>query len=155
MLQHTFILVQVIISFFFFFFSSRRRHTRCLSDWSSDVCSSDLPALRAAYFRATEKTKNKLEYEEALWALADRAETRRQVASIYRASYLRIMQSRRGRQALSQSTFNHRLLTLRSDAHGKIVNGHGSGYFSFRENVMRGFVRLKAETEGVELIPDV
>src|ERR1035438_1564113 len=23
------------------FFSSRRRHTRCLSDWSSDVCSSD------------------------------------------------------------------------------------------------------------------
>src|ERR1039458_7121422 len=30
------------IFFFFFFFSSRRRHTRCLSDWSSDVCSSDL-----------------------------------------------------------------------------------------------------------------
>src|SRR5205814_6384854 len=25
-----------------FFFTSRRRHTRCLSDWSSDVCSSDL-----------------------------------------------------------------------------------------------------------------
>src|SRR5262245_9015650 len=30
----------------FFFFSSRRRHTRCLSDWSSDVCSSDLPNRR-------------------------------------------------------------------------------------------------------------
>src|SRR5437588_5766455 len=29
--------------FFFFFFSSRRRHTRSLCDWSSDVCSSDLP----------------------------------------------------------------------------------------------------------------
>src|SRR6476659_10792094 len=26
------------------FFSSRRRHTRCLSDWSSDVCASDLGA---------------------------------------------------------------------------------------------------------------
>src|SRR5262245_64093560 len=25
-----------------FFFSSRTRHTCCLSDWSSDVCSSDL-----------------------------------------------------------------------------------------------------------------
>src|SRR5205814_4746480 len=25
-----------------YFFSSRRRHTRCLSDWSSAVCSSDL-----------------------------------------------------------------------------------------------------------------
>src|SRR5476649_2973752 len=30
-------------SVFFFFFSSRRRHTRSLCDWSSDVCSSDLP----------------------------------------------------------------------------------------------------------------
>src|SRR5438477_13095455 len=26
-----------------FFFSSRRRHTRLTCDWSSDVCSSDLP----------------------------------------------------------------------------------------------------------------
>src|SRR5262245_63105619 len=34
-----FLLVLVVV---FFFFSSRRRHTRCLSDWSSDVCSSDL-----------------------------------------------------------------------------------------------------------------
>src|SRR5258705_12765546 len=33
-----------------FFFSSRRRHTRCLSDWSSDVCSSDL--LRVCGVRA-------------------------------------------------------------------------------------------------------
>src|SRR5690606_14029998 len=30
----------------FFFFSSRRRHTRFSRDWSSDVCSSDLVALR-------------------------------------------------------------------------------------------------------------
>src|SRR5206468_8615319 len=29
----------------FFFFSSRRRHTRSDRDWSSDVCSSDLPRL--------------------------------------------------------------------------------------------------------------
>src|SRR5437899_10906662 len=38
-----------MFSFFFFFFSSRRRHTRCLSDWSSDVCSSDLP-MSAQFF---------------------------------------------------------------------------------------------------------
>src|SRR5947199_7084718 len=34
---------------FSFFFSSRRRHTRCLSDWSSDVCSSDLNKLGAFF----------------------------------------------------------------------------------------------------------
>src|SRR6266850_463376 len=32
-----------VLFFFFFFFSSRRRHTRLQGDWSSDVCSSDLP----------------------------------------------------------------------------------------------------------------
>src|SRR5699024_12057493 len=30
--------------FSIFLFSSRRRHTRSKRDWSSDVCSSDLPA---------------------------------------------------------------------------------------------------------------
>src|SRR5215213_7353051 len=34
----------MVHNFFFFFFSSRRRHTRLVSDWSSDVCSSDLGA---------------------------------------------------------------------------------------------------------------
>src|SRR5256886_6879812 len=33
----------------FFFFSSRRRHTRFDCDWSSDVCSSDLPHDRVEY----------------------------------------------------------------------------------------------------------
>src|SRR5438445_6164302 len=32
---------------FDFFFSSRRRHTRYWRDWSSDVCSSDLPLVIA------------------------------------------------------------------------------------------------------------
>src|SRR6478672_13442620 len=32
----------------FFFFSSRRRHTRSDRDWSSDVCSSDLPTAAAS-----------------------------------------------------------------------------------------------------------
>src|SRR2546430_9023138 len=32
----------------FFFFSSRRRHTRFDCDWSSDVCSSDLPLVESA-----------------------------------------------------------------------------------------------------------
>src|SRR5256885_12303767 len=29
-----------------FFFASRRRHTRLQGDWSSDVCSSDLPSVQ-------------------------------------------------------------------------------------------------------------
>src|SRR5258705_1842691 len=40
------------ILFSLFFFSSRRRHTRCLSDWSSDVCSSDLVSDQIAFLHA-------------------------------------------------------------------------------------------------------
>src|SRR6266478_1698616 len=36
----------MILFFVLFFFSSRRRHTRFDCDWSSDVCSSDLPSRR-------------------------------------------------------------------------------------------------------------
>src|SRR5699024_11900389 len=35
--------IMIYCFLFFFFFSSRRRHTRSKRDWSSDVCSSDLP----------------------------------------------------------------------------------------------------------------
>lgn len=55
---------------------------------------------------------------------------------------------------LDQTTLNARLLTLRKPTHGEVVVGYGSGYFAFRENVMRGFARLKAESEGIELTPD-
>src|SRR5438045_7287308 len=39
-----------------FFFSSRRRHTICLSDWSSDVCSSDLAAGNTVIAKPAEQT---------------------------------------------------------------------------------------------------
>src|SRR5215213_10055662 len=44
----------IIYFMFFFFFSSRRRHTRLVSDWSSDVCSSDLRGVSSLTFRGTE-----------------------------------------------------------------------------------------------------
>src|SRR5471030_2549171 len=50
----------------FFFFSSRRRHTSCLSDWSSDVCSSDL-----FFNRSTNRVD--LEAFSYLYPLADAA----------------------------------------------------------------------------------
>src|SRR5438046_8559536 len=51
MVMILFVVLYLVCSLFFlvfcallisFFFSSRRRHTRLVSDWSSDVCSSDL-----------------------------------------------------------------------------------------------------------------
>src|SRR5260370_4030995 len=43
-----------VVCFCLFFFSSRRRHTRFKCDWSSDVCSSDLPLPRQGELAAVE-----------------------------------------------------------------------------------------------------
>src|ERR1039458_10571555 len=54
-----------------FFFSSRRRHTRCLSDWSSDVCSSDLLHFAhrfSIYLRAPEQDSTAT-YADLFWLL--------------------------------------------------------------------------------------
>src|SRR5262245_65177076 len=50
---------------FFFFFSSRRRHTRCLSDWSSDVCSSDLAVLSTEMRSAAQPPRLRADFEDA------------------------------------------------------------------------------------------
>src|SRR5947199_5134856 len=66
-----------------FFFSRRRRHTRCLSAWSSDVCSSDLvfdvgvgwgtPELYEAFPQARHILVEPLvEYEPAIQQILDR-----------------------------------------------------------------------------------
>src|SRR5689334_23734292 len=56
----------------FFFFSSRRRHTRWNCDWSSDVCSSDLPSpnvrLRAAATAASSTSAFTLRYTCSRWS---------------------------------------------------------------------------------------
>src|SRR5438046_10338358 len=45
------------ISLLLFFFSSRRRHTRLVSDWSSDVCSSDLVNAAAGGYKGAAVTR--------------------------------------------------------------------------------------------------
>ena len=46
-----------------FFFSSRRRHTRFTSDWSSDVCSSDLAFLQETLSNAVKLSFNQIDVD--------------------------------------------------------------------------------------------
>ena len=86
-----------------------RRHFECAREARQKA----EPSLRNIYRMATEKTKNKLDYEEALWALADRTATRRQIKDIYDNSYLRIVDKRPNRHPLPRERLNQRLLTMR------------------------------------------
>src|SRR5438046_10684322 len=73
--------VRVFFICFFFFFSSRRRHTRLVSDWSSDVCSSDLALdlhrVAAAAHANRRLTGGGIENAVDVGAAASRSEERR------------------------------------------------------------------------------
>src|SRR5699024_12490863 len=57
------------MTYMFFFFSSRRRHTRSKRDWSSDVCSSDLPRRVGSQYPSSLETRQyqPTQYEPRGW----------------------------------------------------------------------------------------
>jgi hypothetical protein len=88
-------------------------------------------------------------FEEVLWAVADHSDLFRRPDSIYE-SYLNIMRAA-NRTALDRHIFAARLRTLKSARCNQIVATNGAGWLHFRESIVRGYVRLRAEEQGVEL----
>jgi uncharacterized protein len=112
--------------------------------------------LREAYNFAIQKTTNSPDYEEALWAAAQSTHLERQLKDIYERSYLPVMEYRKeiGRTALPIDKFRTRLYSLCSDRHGDILVKKRNSWYAFKENVLRGYVRLVAERNRVPLGAD-
>lgn len=115
--------------------------------------------LKNAYDRAVKKYRD--DYEEVLWALADRATLSRQTKDIYEKSYIPIMSIRNNllsdgdtRPTLTIAQFRARLNNLKTERHGEIIRGTGAGWYEFNEKMIRGYVRLRAREKGVELGSD-
>src|SRR3546814_6163240 len=59
------------MTFLFFFLCQKTAYDMCMSDWSSDVCSSDLPALRLLLLHGPDEAGSRAlgaRYEKALGA---------------------------------------------------------------------------------------
>jgi len=104
--------------------------------------------LRSAYDVATKKDQDT--YQEVLWAVADHFELERNNRRVYNESYVRVMEDV-GRPALSFDDFQARLTNLKSARHGSILKSERRGWIRFSENLLRGYVRLVAESKGVRL----
>jgi uncharacterized protein len=110
--------------------------------------------LREAYNFAIQKTTNSADYEEALWATAQQTHLERQLKDIYERSYLPVMEYRKQRIPLPIAKFRTRLYSLCSPTHGDILARKRNSLYAFKENVLRGYVRLVAERNGVPLGSD-
>jgi uncharacterized protein len=55
---------------------------------------------------------------------------------------------------MARDKFNQRINALKTKSHGAILEGNRQGWYNFSEAVMRGYVRLRAEAQGIELGAD-
>src|SRR5437762_11050395 len=109
----------------YFFFSSRRRHTRYIGDWSSDVCSSDLPARELADWR-----KRLIDY---LIRSRSFDEARLLVATIKREQTDQERALERDEQDGSTSEYRYDWLPLRSEERRVGEEGRSRGWASCEE----------------------
>ncbi len=93
-------------------------------------------------------------YEQVLWAIADHSDLIRSTESIYQ-SYIKIMSTAEDvGDLLDRQTIVARLSALKGKGSANILASKRRGYYQFRENIIRGYVRLRAEEQGCELALD-
>lgn len=89
-------------------------------------------------------------YKYVTWAAADAWSLERSTTDIY-ASY-RVICEMMGAQPLEQKSFLQILAALKRKNYGPILRaGYRKGLYQYSENIVRGYVRLCASAEGVEL----
>lgn len=123
--------------------TTANHYLKALQDAVKDI----EPFLKELYETATQKYND--DYQEILWAVADHHELKRRSTDIFQ-SYLEIMKQR-PHQAMDRSKFNNRMTYLKAHSHGAILIGSRQGWYELREPILRGYIRLRAEHEGIEL----
>ena len=102
------------------------------------------------------------DYREILWATADSESMIRYTESMFK-SYLRIHKQLYGSnpdpdlRPLPRDKFLARIANLKKRNYGNILENPSDrrGLYSYRENILRGFVAMKALEAGIELQGDV
>ncbi|BDB30626.1 DNA-binding protein [Cupriavidus sp. TA19] len=106
--------------------------------------------LKRPYQEAVNKRTS--DYEEVLWATADSEYLERFTKQMF-SSYEYIMRQRRDSAALPYEKFAARIRKLKEKNYGSIlVTASGNqGLYTYREKMLRGYVRMQAEAHGIEL----
>jgi uncharacterized protein len=106
--------------------------------------------LKRTYDKATIRGSG--DYEQVLWAVADHGDLIRNTDTMFQ-SYVRLAGNMEG-EPLDRNAFVSRLSTLKTEPCGRILTSERRGWYQYREGMMRGYVRLRAEEQGIELETD-
>lgn len=93
------------------------------------------------------------ELEDVVWSTADHEDLLRSLTNMYE-SYLVIIGKRNdGRQPIERSQYSAQIRKLKDKKYGAVlqqVEGR-QGWYSYSEKMLRGFVRMQAQANGIEL----
>jgi hypothetical protein len=112
------------------------------------------PMLRQHYDNATQKYESK-DYHEVLWAVSASRVFPKKWREIYDDYYRSMVRPLDVNNKLSDEGFYSRILNLTKPSHGEILRTNENGWYQFRENVVRSYVRMRAAEAGVDLGPDL
>lgn len=127
--------------------ASHITHERLSAAISSAVMDAQ-EEIRKPYDKATRGRA--LHYKLTTWAVADSWELERTADRIY-DSYLGICK-KLDEEPQSRRQFLQIMASLKRQTHGPILRaGYRKGQYLFTENIVRGYVRLCAASEGIEL----
>ncbi|RQM59623.1 MULTISPECIES: AAA family ATPase [Burkholderia] len=96
------------------------------------------------------------EWEDLVWATADGEDLIRQSKDIQQ-SYQSIIERRKSPVVFENGKFAESLRRLKADNYGAVLEAvpQRQGWYTYREKMLRGFVRMQAEASGIELNGDV
>lgn len=112
------------------------------------------PMLRDCYDAATKKYASE-DYHTVLWAVSAVRVFPKKWREIYDNYYVELITPYQHGTRLSDDAFYNRLLNLTKQSHGLILKTNENGWYGFRENVVRSYVRLRAVEAGVDLDIDL
>ncbi len=93
------------------------------------------------------------EFEDIVWATADHDDLLRSLNDMH-ASYRVLVGKRRdGRIAVGRAHFSAQIRKLKGVGYGSVLQQEEGrpGWYSYREKMLRGYVRMQAQANGVEL----
>ncbi|MFC2966771.1 hypothetical protein [Acidimangrovimonas pyrenivorans] len=106
--------------------------------------------LQGAYEAATLKGTDR--YVEVLWSVANGQHIQERQFKDIRNDYKAIMAARPQRDAIvKEQTLRNHVNALCEDSNGSVLEKMKTGWYKFRDPMFRGYVRMMAFNEGIEL----
>ncbi|HDR9017867.1 ATP-binding protein [Burkholderia multivorans] len=92
------------------------------------------------------------EWEDLVWSTADGDDLWRQTSDMYR-SYVSVTERRNSGSVLDSKRFSEAMRRLKSEPYGPVLEPvpQRAGWYTYKEKMLRGYVRMQAEACGIEL----